>query len=145
MTSASEVENVDKSDHPKYAERLQYALSQFDNKVLKKKNKMVIYVSAKTELAMRAEYSARLTAAGDDFLLKDGKLTFQGIPVKVRDLADDCYVIGLAKFIILGYRTDVDLKIEHKGSEWKWYWYIRVRFGITYVDSKFIKAFKEVE
>jgi len=144
QTTATEVQDVDKSDNLKYSERILYALGKFSNKVLKKKSKMVIYVSAKTELAMRAEYAARETAAGDDFLLKDGQLTFQGIPIKVRDMADGYYIIGLPKFIILGYRSDVDVKIEHKGSEWKWYWYVRVRFGITYVGDDFVKVFKEV-
>lgn len=143
-STAESIIEIDKTEHEKYSDKLLFALGQFDNKVLRQKRNLVIYVSAKTELAMRAEFAARSTGAGDEFLLKDGQLTFQGIPIKIRDIADDHYIIALPKFIILGYRSDVDVKIEHNGADWKWYWYVRVRFGVTYVADDFVKVFQEV-
>lgn len=144
VVTATDDVDVDKSDLLKYSERFAFALTKFSNDVLSEKESMVIYVSPKTELAIRSEFAARATNAGDGFLLENSKLSYQGIPIKARQMTDGYYVIGLPKFILLGYRTDVKVKVEHKGSEWKWHWYVRVRFGVTYVGSDYVKVFTEV-
>ncbi|OPZ48742.1 MAG: hypothetical protein BWY95_00578 [Bacteroidetes bacterium ADurb.BinA104] len=74
-------------------------------------------------------------------LLEGGKVSFAGIPIKARLMPDEYIIGGLPKFIIIGYRTDAELKVEHHGSDWKYHWYIRIRPGITYIDG-FVKVFK---
>ncbi len=94
-------------------------------------------------IRIRSEIAKRETAAGDRLLLEGGNVSFAGIPVKARLMPDDYIIGGLSKFIIIGYRTDAELKVEHHGSDWKYHWYIRIRPGITYIPN-FIKIFHVV-
>lgn len=145
MTGSDEEASISKTDFPTYAERLSAMLQEFSEDALAEIENFVVYVSAHTYLKIQDEIAARKTDRSDGFLLENGKVTFKGMPVKPRNMPDTHYIMGIAKFIILGYRTDVKLKIEHSGSTWKWHWYLRVRFGTAYVPGGLVQMFKEIE
>ncbi|MDY0367579.1 MAG: XkdF-like putative serine protease domain-containing protein [Candidatus Syntrophosphaera sp.] len=138
--SPTAVTAIDTELYPLYADRFEAALLAFSADVLEEQSNFVFYISHHDEIRLRAELARRETGAGDRFLLEGGKVFFGGIPVKPRYMPDNYMIVGLPKFIILGYRTDAELKVEHHGSDWKFHWYIRVRPGITYVDG-FVKVF----
>lgn len=140
-TTAAAVTSIDSEEHVNWDERFEAALLAFDAGILEDQERMVFYVSHKDHVRLRSEIARRPTSAGDRFLLEGGKVSFGGIPVKPRLMADSYIIAGLGKFIILGYRTDAELKVEHHGSDWKYHWYIRIRPGIAYVDG-FVKVFK---
>ncbi len=144
MTGTDDEASISNTTFPTYAKKFGAMLQEFSEDVLTELANFVIYVSPHTYLSIQDELSQRLTPAGDGFLLKDDKVTFRGIPVKSRNMPDATYIIGISKFILLGYRADVRLKIEHHGSDWKYHWYIRVRFGMAYVPGGFVKLFKEI-
>lgn len=140
-TTANKVAAIDADEKITVDEQFEAALLAFDDGILEEQENFVFYVSQKDLVRIRAEIARRPTQAGDRFLLEGGKVSFGGIPVKPRLMPDGYIVGGLPKFIILGYRTDAELKVEHHGKDWKYHWYIRVRPGITYVDG-FIKVFQ---
>ncbi len=140
-TTASAVVSLDADTLIGYDEKFEGALTAFSADVLEEQENFVIYVSNHDLIRLRAEIARRPTGAGDRFLLEGGNVSFAGIPVKARLMPDNYIVAGLPKFIILGYRTDAEMKVEHHGSDWKYHWYVRVRPGITYVDG-FVKVFK---
>ncbi len=113
----------------------------FTDEMLEEQERFRIYVSHKDLIRIRTELGQRETNKGDKLLLEGGKVSFSGIPVKARLLPDNYIVCGLTKFIIIGYRTDAELKVEHHGSDWKYHWYIRIRPGITYVPG-FVKFYQ---
>lgn len=139
-SGGSKVVAIDTDSYPLFADRFEQALLSFSDDVLAEMESFVFYISNKDLVRLRAELAQRETGAGDRFLLEGGNVSFAGIPVKPRYMADNYIVAGLPKFIIIGYRTEAELKVEHHGSDWKYYWYIRVRPGITYVDG-FVKVF----
>lgn len=145
MTGSDEEASISITDYPTYAERLSAMLQEFSEDALAEIENFVVYVSAHTYLKIQDEIAARKTDRSDGFLLENGKVTFKGMPVKPRNMPDTYYIMGIAKFIILGYRTDVKLKIEHSGSTWKWHWFLRVRFGTAYVPGGLVQMFKEIE
>ena len=138
--SPTAVTPIDADSYPLFADRFEQALLSFSDDVLAEMESFVFYISNKDLVRLRAELAQRETGAGDRFLLEGGNVSFAGIPVKPRYMADNYIVAGLPKFIIIGYRTEAELKVEHHGSDWKYHWYIRVRPGITYVDG-FVKVF----
>jgi hypothetical protein len=142
-SSANKVVNIDSGDYPAFADRFEQALLSFSEDVLAEQANFVFYVSNKDLVRLRAELAQRETGAGDRFLLEGGNVFFSGIPVKPRFMPDGYIIAGLPKFIIIGYRTDAELKVEHHGKDWKYHWYVRVRPGITYVDG-FAKVFQAV-
>lgn len=123
---------------------LKSALQSFSKSILAKRKQFKIYVSGANWVNIAAEVAERGTSLGDLTLTNGDTLKYLGVPIQERLMDDDHVIIGLPKFLILGYRTDVEMKTEHHGSDWKWYWYFRARFGITYVDG-FVKVFKLVE
>ena len=139
-STASAVATIDAEANINWDERFEAALLAFSDAMLEEQENFKFYVSHKDLVRIRAELARRTTSAGDRFLLEGGNVSFAGIPVKPRLMPDNYIVAGLPKFIILGYRTDAELKVEHHGSDWKYHWYIRVRPGITYVDG-FVKVF----
>lgn len=139
-SGGSKVVAIDTDSYPLFADRFEQALLSFTDDVLAEMPNFVFYISNKDLVRLRAELAQRETGAGDRFLLEGGNVSFAGIPVKPRYMADNYIVAGLPKFIIIGYRTEAELKVEHHGSDWKYHWYIRVRPGITYVDG-FVKVF----
>lgn len=139
-TTASAVTTIDAETNVDWDEKFEAALLTFDEGMLEDQESFKFYVSHKDLVRLRSEIAKRLTGAGDRFLLEGGNVSFAGIPVKPRLMPDNYIIAGLPKFIILGYRTDAELKVEHHGSDWKYHWYIRVRPGITYVDG-FVKVF----
>lgn len=139
-TTANKVVNIDPADYVNWAEQIEAALLSFSDDVLEEQEQFVIYVSQKDHVRLAGWIAKRETPAGDKFLLDGGKISYGGIPVKPRLLDDNYLVVGLAKFIIIGVRTDAEMKIEHHGSDWNYHWYIRIRPGITYVDG-FAKVF----
>lgn len=139
-SGGSKVVAIDTDSYPLFADRFEQALLSFSDDVLAEMPNFVFYISNKDLVRLRAELAQRETGAGDRFLLEGGNVSFAGIPVKPRYMADNYIVAGLPKFIIIGYRTEAELKVEHHGADWKYHWYIRVRPGITYVDG-FVKVF----
>lgn len=139
-TAASAVTSLDAETLVYWDERFEGALLAFADGMLEEQENFKFYVSHKDLVRIRSELSRRQTVAGDRLLLEGGNVSFAGIPVKPRLMPDNYIIAGLPKFIILGYRTDAELKVEHHGSDWKYHWYIRVRPGITYVDG-FVKVF----
>ncbi|HRY84388.1 MAG TPA: hypothetical protein P5533_07120, partial [Candidatus Cloacimonadota bacterium] len=139
-TTAGAVTTLDAETLVNWDERFEGALLAFADGMLEEQENFKFYVSHKDLVRIRAELARRQTVAGDRLLLEGGNVSFAGIPVKPRLMPDNYIIAGLPKFIILGYRTDAELKVEHHGSDWKYHWYIRVRPGITYVDG-FVKVF----
>lgn len=140
-TAASKVSNLSKATYNDWAKRFEAALLAFSDEMLEEQESFKFYVSHKDLIRIRAELAKRETNAGDRLLLEGGNVSFAGIPIKPRLMADDYIIGGLPKFIIIGYRTDAELKVEHHGADWKYHWYIRIRPGITYLDG-FVKVFK---
>lgn len=134
-TTANKVVSIDTTEHVNWAEQFEAALLSFPTDTLEEQDKFVFYVSHYDEIRIKSWIAKRETAAGDKFLLDNGKASFGGIPIKPRFMDDNYIVAGLPKFIIIGVRTDAEMKIEHHGSDWKYHWYIRVRPGITYMDG----------
>lgn len=137
----SDITEISAETNVNWDEKFEAALLAFDDAILEEQENFVFYLSHKDLVRLRAEIARRPTAAGDRFLLEGGNVSFSGIPVKPRLMPDNYIVAGLPKFIIIGYRTDAELKVEHHGSDWKYHWYIRIRPGITYVDG-FVKVFQ---
>ncbi len=140
-TTATDVTNLSKTTYTDWAKRFEAALLAFTDEMLEEQENFKFYVSQKDLIRIRAELAKRETGAGDRLLLEGGNVSFAGIPVKPRLMTDDYIIGGLPKFIIIGYRTDAELKVEHHGADWKYHWYIRIRPGITYI-SGFVKVFK---
>jgi hypothetical protein len=93
-------------------------------------------------LSIQSEYRQRPTALGDKFLMQDGKLYFNGLQIKERIMPDDVFIIGLAKFLILGYFVDATIKVEHSGRDWAWRWFVRTDFGTQYIKGGLVKYFE---
>jgi hypothetical protein len=142
-TTATDVTDIDNDTYVTFAERFEAALLNFSDEILEEQESFKFYVSQKDLIRIRSEIAKRETAAGDRLLLEGGNVSFAGIPVKARLMPDDYIIGGLSKFIIIGYRTDAELKVEHHGSDWKYHWYIRIRPGITYIPN-FVKIFHVV-
>ncbi len=142
-TTGTDVTEIDNDTYVTFAERFEAALLAFSDEILEEQESFKFYVSQKDLIRIRSEIAKRETAAGDRLLLEGGNVSFAGIPVKARLMPDDYIIGGLSKFIIIGYRTDAELKVEHHGSDWKYHWYIRIRPGITYIPN-FIKIFHVV-
>lgn len=134
-TTANAVIDIDSETNVTWDEKFEAALLAFSDAMLEDQENFKFYVSHKDLVLIRSEIARRPTTAGDRFLLEGGNVSFAGIPVKPRLMPDNYIIGGLPKFIILGYRTDAEMKVEHHGSDWKYHWYIRVRPGITYVDG----------
>jgi hypothetical protein len=139
-TTASAIVEIDAETNVNWDEKFEAALLAFSDAMLEDQENFKFYVSHKDLVRIRSEIARRQTVAGDRLLLEGGNVSFAGIPVKPRLMPDNYIIGGLPKFIILGYRTDAEMKVEHHGSDWKYHWYIRVRPGITYVDG-FVKVF----
>ncbi len=142
-TTAADIDELVDETLVTWDEKFEAALLQFEDAMLEDQEQFKFYVSHKDLIRIRSEIARRETVAGDRFLLEGGNVSFAGIPVKPRLMPDDYIIGGLPKFIIIGYRTDAELKVEHHGSDWKYHWYIRIRPGITYVPD-FIKIFHVV-
>lgn len=134
------VVDIDPIANVNWDEKFEACLLEFSQDVLEEMENFRFYVSFHDYIRITAEVGRRETAAGDKFLLQGGKLSYAGIPVKARFLPDNIVIGGLPKYIIIGYRTDAELKVEHHGSDWKYHWFIRIRPGITYVDGP-VKVF----
>ncbi len=140
-TDATDITEINPTTYEEWTERFEQALLLFSDEMLEEQENFKIYVSHKDLIRIRTELGQRQTNKGDKLLLEGGKISFAGIPVKARLMADNYIVAGLTKFIIIGYRTDAELKVEHHGADWKYHWYIRIRPGITYVPN-FVKIFQ---
>jgi len=139
-TDDADTTDISTTTYDTWAKVFEQALLGFDDDKLEEQENFRIYVSHKNLIKIRAELAERETNAGDRLLLEGGNVSFAGIPVKPR-LMDDTHVIaGLTKFIIIGYRTDAEMKVEHHGSDWKYHWYVRLRAGIAYVPD-FVKVY----
>jgi hypothetical protein len=142
MSGNAEYETIAKDDKFTYAKHLSKSLKTFTNDALSEIAGFKIYCSPKTLLDIQDEIAKRPTAVGDRFLLNNDKVYFKGMEVKPRFMPDDDFIIGITKFLLLGYRTDATLKIEHSGREWVWRWFVRVRFGTQYIQGGLVKYFK---
>jgi hypothetical protein len=139
-TTGSDVTSIDSELYVTYVEKFEAALKSFSEDMLEEQANFVMYVSFKDLISIRSELAQRETNKGDLLLMEGGKVSFAGIPIKARLMADNYIVMGLPKFIIIGYRTDAEMKVEHHGDDWKYHWYLRLRAGITYLDG-FVKVF----
>jgi len=145
MHGNEEYETIVKDDKFTYAKHLSKCLKTFSNDALSEMAGYKIYCSPKTLLDIQDEIAKRPTAVGDRFLLNNDKVYFKGMEVKPRYLPDDAFIIGITKFLLLGYRTDATIKIEHSGAEWVWRWFVRVRFGTQYITGGLVKYFETTE
>lgn len=143
-SDAADITDINPTTYAEWTERFEQILLLFSDEMLEEQENFKIYVSHKDLIRIRTELGQRQTNVGDKLLLEGGKISFAGIPVKARLMADNYIVAGLTKFIIIGYRTDAELKVEHHGADWKYHWYIRIRPGITYVPN-FVKIFQLTE
>lgn len=142
-TTAGHVDDLNITTYADWVDRFEQVLLGFSDDMLEEQDNFKIYISHRNLIKLRSELSQRTTNLGDKLLIENGKVSFAGIPVKARLIDDDHIVAGLPKFIIVGYRTDAELKVEHHGADWKYHWYIRIRPGITYVNE-FVKTYKMV-
>jgi hypothetical protein len=142
-TTAGHVDDLNITTYADWVDRFEQVLLGFSDDMLEEQENFKIYISHRNLIKLRSELSQRSTNLGDKLLIEHGKVSFAGIPVKARLIDDDHIVAGLPKFIIVGYRTDAELKVEHHGADWKYHWYIRIRPGITYVNE-FVKTYKMV-
>lgn len=142
-TTAGDVTEIDTDVYDTWVAKFEQALLGFSDELLEDQENFNIYISHRMLVKVRTELGNRQTNVGDKLILSGGKISFLGIPVKGRLIADENIVAGLTKFIIIGYRTEAELKVEHHGSDWKYHWYIRIRPGITYVPD-FVKVYKMV-
>jgi len=140
-TDGTDITAISPTTYDEWSERFEQVLLGFTDEMLEEQESFRIYVSHKDLIRIRTELGQRETNKGDKLLLEGGKVSFSGIPVKARLLPDNYIVCGLTKFIIIGYRTDAELKVEHHGADWKYHWYIRIRPGITYVPG-FVKFYQ---
>ncbi len=140
-TDGADITAISPTTYDEWTDRFEQVLLGFTDEMLEEQESFRIYVSHKDLIRIRTELGQRETNKGDKLLLEGGKVSFSGIPVKARLLPDNYIVCGLTKFIIIGYRTDAELKVEHHGADWKYHWYIRIRPGITYVPG-FVKFYQ---
>jgi len=145
MTGTPEHVQIPKDDKTTYAKHLSQCLKTFTNDALSEMAGYKIYCSPKTLLDIQDEIAKRQTPIGDRFLLNNDKVFFKGMELKARFMPDDAFIIGITKFLLLGYRTDATLKIEHSGGEWVWRWFVRVRFGTQYIAGGLVKYFESTE
>lgn len=143
-TTATDITPINPVTYKDWTDRFEQTLLEFTDEMLEEQENFKIYVAHKDLIRIRTELGRRETNKGDKLLLEGGKISFAGIPVKARLIAENYMVVGLTKFIIIGYRTDAELKVEHHGSDWKYHWYIRIRPGITYVPN-FVKIYQLTE
>ena len=139
-TDRTDITSISPTTYDEWTKRFEQVLLLFSDEMLEEQESFNIYVSHKDLIRIRTELGYRETNKGDKLLLEGGNISFSGIPIKARLIPDNYIVSGLTKFIIIGYRTDAELKVEHHGSDWKYHWYIRIRPGITYVPN-FVKIF----
>ena len=139
-TDRTDITSISPTTYDEWTKRFEQVLLLFSDEMLEEQENFKIYVSHKDLIRIRTELGYRETNKGDKLLLEGGNISFSGIPIKARLIPDNYIVAGLTKFIIIGYRTDAELKVEHHGSDWKYHWYIRIRPGITYVPN-FVKIF----
>ncbi len=142
-TSASDVTEINTDIYDTWVKKFEQALLGFSDDLLEEQENFNMYLSHRELIQVRTELGNRQTNVGDKLILEGGKISFAGIPVKGRLMPDGYIIAGLTKFIIIGYRTEAELKVEHHGSDWKYHWYIRIRPGITYVPD-FVKVYKMV-
>jgi hypothetical protein len=124
-----------------WEKRLETALLSFSNDVLEEREGMVIYVSPKDLIRIRAAANVKVNNQQGRLIVDNKNVYFDDIPIKQRRMTDNHFVIGLSKFIIIGLRTDVEMIKQFK-DDWKWYWNFRLRAGITVVGGGFVKSFK---
>ena len=141
MSAGGDDHDMVNSGEITYAGLLAGCLETFDIDKLSDKSSFVMYCSPHTMLKIRSEYAQRATELGDKFIISDNKVYFQGIEIKERYMPNNVFIIGLSKFLILGYRTEPTIKIEHSGKDWKWRWFIRIRFAAKYIPGGFVKVF----
>lgn len=134
----SDVTNINTTTYGTYALRLQYALQQFGEDYLEHMDQFVIYCSMKDLISIRAEAENKPNNKAARIVLDGKNVWFDGIPVKGRFMTNDYIIIGVPAFIIIGVRSDAE--VYRRFIPWYYYWYIRLRAGITYVTG-FVKVF----
>jgi len=140
-TDGADVTSVNSSTYDTWAKRLTYALKQFGEDYLEHMDNFVIYVSHSDMIDIRTEAQNRINNLASRLIIDPAtaKVTFDGIPIKGRFMTSNYIIMGIAKFIIIGVRTDAE--VARRFIPWFWHWYIRLRAGITYVTN-FVKIYK---
>ncbi len=139
-TSGGDITQIDGAS---ILDRIDNAMLTFSEKILLERDKFVIYLPPSDYVSLMQSRNVNITNQGR-LIVIEGKLYLDGIPVKQRLLPSGYMVIGLAKFIVLGYVNDAKLKVEHSGATHKFYWYPRIVCGMTYVTGGYVKVFKHV-
>ncbi len=138
--SANDVTNVDGAN---VLARIDNAFRTFSDTALSYIDQMVIYLNPADRLALSQFRDIDRTDQGR--LVKEGKkLYLDGIPVKARHLPVGYMIIGLPKFLAVGYINDGKIKVEHSGSDHKYHWYPRITVDATYIPGGYIKVFRQV-
>jgi hypothetical protein len=140
-TDGADVTSVNSSTYDTWAKRLTYALKQFGEDYLEHMDNFVIYVSHSDMIDIRTEAQNRINNLASRLIIDPAtaNVTFDGIPIKGRFMTSNYIIMGIAKFIIIGVRTDAE--VARRFIPWFWHWYIRLRAGITYVTN-FVKIYK---
>ena len=137
-TTAGDITEVDGNG---ILAKIDNAMLTFSGDILNYQDKFVIYLNAADRLALSQQRNLDQTDKGR--LVKEGKELFlDGIPVKARFISSGYMIIGLPKFIVLGYINDAKMKVEHSGSDHKYHWYPRITVDVNYVPGGFVKVFK---
>ena len=142
-TADSDVADIDKNTHTTWSSRFLSVMKGFDADVLDDLSGFKIYVSAHDLLDIRAELSKRQTSYGDSLIMNGGKVFYNGVEVKSRNIADGNIIAGIGKYIIVGFRTDATINTEFVKNIWKARWNVRMIPGITYIKGK-VKVFNLV-
>ena len=124
--------------------RLETALLTFTDDMLDESESLVIYVGPKDMISIRSAANVKVNNQQGRLVIDGKTVYFDDIPIKKRRIPVNHFVIGLAKFIIIGLRTDVEMFKEFK-DDWKWYWNFRLRAGITVVPGDFVKSFELID
>lgn len=120
-------------------------LKDLDEDVTERKEDFRFYLSRDNYINLQVAMANRRTELGDRFTMTGGDIFFLGYAVKPRYLNSNTHIVaGLPKYIVVGYVNDIEMKIEHHGSDYKYHFYPRGNFAINYVPGM-VKVYNIVE
>ncbi len=123
--------------------KIDNAMLSFSEETLQYKDKFVIYLTASDREALMQMRNVDLSDQGR--LVRDKDMLYlDGVPVKSRPLPSGHMIIGMPKFLVVGYINDAKLKLEHSGSDHRYHWYPRITVDVNYVRGGYVKFFKFV-
>jgi hypothetical protein len=123
--------------------KIDNAMLSFGEETLQYKDKFVIYLTAGDREALMQMRNVDVSDQGRLVRDKD-KLYLDGVQVKSRPLPSGGMIIGMPKFLVVGYINDAKLKLEHSGSDHRYHWYPRITVDVNYVRGGYVKFFRFV-